>query len=266
MLLEGKNAIVYGGGGAIGGAVARVFATEGARVFLAGRTLGKLDRVAEDIRAAGGVAETAQVDVLDEQAVARHADGVAERAGRIDVVFNGFGTDNGEQGIPLVELTVDDYARPIDEYARAHFITAKAAAPHMVRQGSGVILPLSAPMARQPAPLTGSFSIAAAAVECLAKHLAAELGPHGVRVVCLRPDGIPETAARLGSHTREVWGRAAERAGLTLEQLLDMVSGGVRQLPLTVAEVAGAAALMASDHASAMTGTVANVTAGATVD
>src|SRR3712207_2973205 len=78
MLLEDKNAVIYGGGGSVGGAVARGFAREGARVFLAGRTLATLDEVAEQIRSAGGVAETAQVDALDEQAVDEHVGSVAE--------------------------------------------------------------------------------------------------------------------------------------------------------------------------------------------
>jgi 3-oxoacyl-[acyl-carrier protein] reductase len=79
MLLEGKTAVVYGGGGKVGGAVARAFASEGARVFLAGRTIGTLDEVAEDIASAGGVAETAQVDALDEQAIEKHIGEVVER-------------------------------------------------------------------------------------------------------------------------------------------------------------------------------------------
>jgi 3-oxoacyl-[acyl-carrier protein] reductase len=267
MLLEGKNAVIYGGGGAIGGAVARAFAREGAKVFLAGRTLATLDKVATEITAAGGQAETARVDALDEQAVATHADTVAKQAGSIDVSLNAIGFDNGDQGIPLVELSADEYGLPITSYTRTHFVTAKAAARHMMKQRSGAILPLSVPMARMPAPSAGSFGIAFAAVECLARQLAAELGPLGIRVVCLRPDGIPETAARLGSHTRQVWGRAAERLGITLEQLLDMVSaGGVLQRPLTVDQVADVAAFMASDRASGMTATVANITGGAVVD
>jgi NAD(P)-dependent dehydrogenase (short-subunit alcohol dehydrogenase family) len=99
MLLDGRNAVIYGGGGAIGGAVARAFAREGARVHLAGRTLAPLERVAEQVRAAGGVAETAVVDALDEGAVDQHADAVA----------------------------------------RGMFLTSRAAARHMLRQGSGVI-------------------------------------------------------------------------------------------------------------------------------
>jgi 3-oxoacyl-[acyl-carrier protein] reductase len=88
MLLEGKNAIIYGAGGSIGGQVARTFAGEGARVFLTGRTRDKLEAVAANITAAGGAAEVAQLDALDEQAVDRHADAVAAKAGSLDVSFN----------------------------------------------------------------------------------------------------------------------------------------------------------------------------------
>jgi 3-oxoacyl-[acyl-carrier protein] reductase len=88
MLLEGKNAVIYGAGGAIGGAVTRVFAREGARDFLAGRTLAKVEAVAEEIRDAGGAVEAAQGDALDETAVDEHTDVVAASAGGIDISFN----------------------------------------------------------------------------------------------------------------------------------------------------------------------------------
>lgn len=88
VLLEDKNAVIYGAGGSIGGAAARAFAREGAKVHLAGRTLESLEEVAGQIRSAGGVAETAQVDAIDEQAVDQHADGVVASAGGIDGSFN----------------------------------------------------------------------------------------------------------------------------------------------------------------------------------
>ncbi len=88
MLLENKNAVIYGAAGSVGGAVARTFAREGAKVHLAGRTLESLDEVAEEIRSAGGAAETAQVDAMDETAVDQHADAVAASAGGIDISFN----------------------------------------------------------------------------------------------------------------------------------------------------------------------------------
>jgi 3-oxoacyl-[acyl-carrier protein] reductase len=265
MLLENKNAVIYGGGGAIGGAVARAFAREGARVFLAGRTRAKLDRVAEEIAAAGGRAETAEVDALDERAVETHAELVAARAGGIDVTLNAVGIVH-VQGPPLAELSFEDYARPIAAYTRTNFLTAKAVARHMARQGSGVILTLSNPGSRLSGPGFLGMGVACGAVETFSRILAGELGPAGVRVVCLRPDAIPEAVAT--SHSREVFAGPAARAGTTVEAMLaERARTGtlLRRFP-TLAEVAEFAAFVASDRASAMTGAIANLTCGSLVD
>ena len=107
--------------------MARAFAREGARVFLAGRTLATLDEVAEEIRSAGGVAETQQVDALDEKAVDEHADAVAEKAGGIDISFNLI--SHGElHGAPLAEMSLADFERPIVTAVRTTFLTSRAAA------------------------------------------------------------------------------------------------------------------------------------------
>ena len=144
MLLQNKNAVIYGGGGAIGGAVARAFAREGAKVFLAGRTLAKLGAVAREISTAGGAVETAQVDALDEQAVEKHLEAVINQAGRIDISFNAVGF-NEIQGIPLIDLSLEDFIFPITCWSRTVFLTSRAAARRMVRQGAGVILTINAP-------------------------------------------------------------------------------------------------------------------------
>jgi 3-oxoacyl-[acyl-carrier protein] reductase len=136
VLLEGKNAVIYGGGGSIGGAVARAFAREGARVHLAGRTLETLEKVAEKIRSAGGAAETAVVDALDEGAVDRHADRVAAEAGAIDISFNAI-THPHKHGIPLAEMAVDDFLAPVQVAVRTTFLTARAAARHMIPGAPG---------------------------------------------------------------------------------------------------------------------------------
>src|ERR1700674_2012034 len=111
-LLDGKTAIIYGGGGGIGGGVARTFAREGARVFLAGRTQATLEAVAKDIKTAGGLAEVAIVDALDEKAVDEHVKEVVAKAGRVDVSFNLI-TRGDAQGTLLVEMTTDDLLRGV---------------------------------------------------------------------------------------------------------------------------------------------------------
>jgi 3-oxoacyl-[acyl-carrier protein] reductase len=265
LMLEGKNAVIYGGGGAIGGAAARAFAREGARVFLAGRTRAKLEAVAGDIAAQGGSAEVAEVDALDERAVVAHADAVVATAGSIDIALNAVGIPH-LQGTPVAELSLEDFAHPINAYTRTHFITAKAVARHMAVRRSGAILLMSTPGAYLPGTGYLGYGVACAAKEALSRLLAAELAPSGIRVICLRPHAIPQ-AALAGSHSRDVFRPAAERAGLTVEQMLAGAAQGtlLKRLP-TLAEVADVAAFMASDRAGAMTGTVANLTCGLLVD
>ena len=195
MLLENNNAIIYGGGGAIGGVVARTFAREGARVFLAGRTRESLDVVAKDIRSAGGSAEVDELDALDEQAVDEHARAVASQVGSIDVSFNLISRGD-VQGIPLVEMTVEDFVRPITTGITTNFVTARAAARRMIEQGSGVILALDSGSANGSPIMMGGTGPADAATDTFIRNLAAEVGPHGVRVVGIWTAGVPETLSR----------------------------------------------------------------------
>lgn len=265
MLLQDKSAVIYGGGGAIGGAVARVFAREGARVFLAGRTLAKLDEVAQYISAAGGKAETAEVDALDPRAVDRHADAVAAKAGGIDITLNAVGIVH-VQGTPFTELSSADYAHPITAYTRTNFLTAKAVARHMVERGSGVILTLSTPGSRLSGAGFLGYGVTCGAIETFSCILAGELGATGIRVVCLRPDVIPEALAT--SHAREVFKGYTERAGISIEEMqAERARTGtlLKRFP-TLGEVAEFAAFVASDRASATTGAIINLTCGSLVD
>jgi NAD(P)-dependent dehydrogenase (short-subunit alcohol dehydrogenase family) len=253
MLLREKTAIIYGAGGAIGGAVARAFGAEGARVFLSGRSLGPVQAVAREIAAAGGSAEAAQVDALDEEAVDRYTDRVAEQAGGIDVCFNAIGV-HAVQGTPLTELPLNDFAYPITTWTSTQFLTARAAARHMVTKRKGVILTLTASPARLAIPGAGGFGVACVAIEGLTRTLAAELGPRGVRVVCLRPHRIGDSGASADPRSQEAEFRRF---------LEDMTL--LKRLP-TLAEVANTAVFLASDNAGAITGAVANLTAGMSVD
>ena len=262
MLLEDKTAVIYGAGGAIGGAVARAFAREGARVFLTGRNVANLDAVADDIVAAGGIAETAQVDALDAKAVDEHLDTVVERAGGLDVSLNAIGPGPTPHRTPLTELSADDFARPIGFYTNSNFITATAAARRMSGQGSGVIVTLTAVPGRLPAGLIGGAAAAWGAVEAFSRSLALEVGPAGIRVVCLRAHAIPETPL-----IEENFATAASAAGVTPAEFRAILEKGtlLKRLP-TLAQVADTAAFLASDRAGAMTATVANVSAGSITD
>jgi 3-oxoacyl-[acyl-carrier protein] reductase len=248
MLLENRTAIVYGASGAMGGAVTRAFAREGARLFLAARTLATLDALAVELRAAGATVDTASVDVMDVAAVQAHADRVVETAGRIDISFNAVDV-RARQGRPLVDMSLDDFMLPITDAAQIHFITATTAARQMIRQGSGVIILLSSTAAKESRHQMGGFSFACAGIEALTRGLAGEVGRQGVRVVGLRPNRTPETTP---SFPPEAFDQLTK----------DTLSG---RLPL-LREVADAAVFLASDGAGAMTGAVMNLSAGAIID
>lgn len=258
MLLENKNAVIYGAGGSIGGAVARTFAREGATVFLAGRTRETLEKVASDIEGAGGRAEVAAVDALDGQAVDDHAGEIVEQAGSIDVSFNAISIQD-VQLIPLSDMSRDDFMRPISTGLAANFLTTTAAARRMALQGSGVILTLSSSAVRAFAPgaYVGGFGIAGTATEALTKQLASELGPQGIRAICLRTEGIPESWE--GASTED-WSASTDEIEAFLKErsLLGRVT--------TLADFSNAAAFLASDLAGATTGTVFNLTSGTVVD
>jgi 3-oxoacyl-[acyl-carrier protein] reductase len=261
MLLQNKNAVIYGAGGSVGGAVARAFAREGARVFMAGRTLAALDAAANEIVSDGGIAETAQVDAFDKGAVEKHMDDVVKHAGSVDICFNLISLGDA-QGAPLVDMTQDHFLMPISNAMKTQFLTATAAGRHMVRQGSGVILALTAQAGRKPYLATGGFGVACAAIEGLCRQLAAELGSNGVRVVCLRSSGSPDTPG-----VRAAMQKHADNAGVSLAEweakIADVTM--LKRMP-RLAEVANVAALMASDYANVVTGAVANVTCGELVD
>jgi NAD(P)-dependent dehydrogenase (short-subunit alcohol dehydrogenase family) len=255
-LLEGKNAIVYGGGGSLGGGVARTFAREGATVFLAGRTRAALERVADDIAAAGGRAEVAVVDALDERAVDEHAADVAAKAGGIDVSFN-LVPRGDDQGTPLVDMTTERFLHAITTGARTAFLTARAAGRHMARQGSGVILHLTSASSRGTMPGMGNTGPTDAATEAFHRYLAAELGPSGVRVVGIHTAGVAGTltpekiAAVSGDAPIDIAAIAAGSAQMTM----------LRRQP-DVQQIADTAAFLASDRAGAITSGIVNATCG----
>jgi 3-oxoacyl-[acyl-carrier protein] reductase len=257
VLLEGKCAVVYGGGGAVGAAVAKAFAAEGARVALTGRSVEPLEAVMAEISDAGGQAEVALVDAFDEHAVDDHLKRLVGEAGRVDISFNAVGLSY-VIGEPLTDATADDFVTTIDAAMRTHFVTAISAGRQMAQAGSGVILTIIASSSRAPMPNQGTLSIVGAATEALCRQLAVDLGPKGVRVVCLCSAGSPDAPG-----VDYAMNLAAESAGMSREAFETQYAQGaaLKRLP-RLAEVGAVAALMASDRASAVTATVANVTCG----
>jgi NAD(P)-dependent dehydrogenase (short-subunit alcohol dehydrogenase family) len=259
MLLQDKVAVIYGAGGAVGGAVARAFAREGATLFVTGRHLAPVEALAKDIVAAGGAAEGAEVDTLDERAVDQHLQSVIDQAGHLDISFDAVGIPSAKLlGVPLAELDVERFSLPITTYTRSYFLTARLAARRMVANRSGVIMTVTTLQSRTGFPTAGGFGPAMAAKEALTRELSAELAPHGVRVVGLRPQGIPGTDS-----LKEAFEPRAKTSGMTLEQFQAAGASRTHTRRLsTLAELADVAAFMASDKASGMTGTVINLSMG----
>lgn len=261
-MLKGKNAVIYGAAGGIGDAVARAFARDGARVFLTGHIEGPVEALAKEIVSTNGRAEAAEVDALDEQAVERHLRSVIAKAGRVDISFNAVGIRNtGIVGLPLTDLDADQFILPITTYAMAYFLTSRAAARHMIPNKSGVIMTVTAYHSRMGLPLVGGYGPAQALKEALTRDLSAELAPHGIRVVGLRPQGMPTTRT-----IREAYEPRAMASGMSWEQWQTMLASRTHPRRLmTVDEMANVAVFMASDQASGVTGTTVNLTMG-TVD
>jgi NAD(P)-dependent dehydrogenase (short-subunit alcohol dehydrogenase family) len=261
MMLNDKVAVIYGAGGAVGGAAAKAFAREGARLFLTGHRLTPVEAVAKDIASAGGSAEAAAVDALDERAIDEHLQSVTDHAGRVDISVNAVGIpDTGIVGVPLVDLDLERFSLPIIAYATSYFLTARLAARRMVPNRSGVIMTVTAIPARRGTPLNGGYGPAQAAKEALTRELSAELAPQGVRVVGLRPHGMPQTDS-----LKEVFD--AKAFDMTWEQWRGLLASTTHaRRASTLEELAHMAAFMASDRASGVTGTTVDLTMGSLDD
>jgi 3-oxoacyl-[acyl-carrier protein] reductase len=254
-MFQNKNAIVYGAGGSLGGAVAKALADAGARVFLTGRHVGPVQQVADAILAAGGKAEVDVVDALDEKAVKEHIKGVVEKAGTVDVSFNAIGVEV-VQNIPLVDMEADDFIRPMSLLMQSRFYTARAAGRIMMQQGSCVILSLTATPGGIGYPYTGGFAPACCAIESFSRNLASELGVYGVRVVNIRSGGSPDS---------KVFKEAIDNDPEVMAPVLRQMEADtmLKKLPL-MADIANTAVFLASDMAGSITGVTVDVTSGTT--
>jgi len=255
MLLKNKNAIIYGAGGSIGSTVAKAFAKEGARMFLAGRDLGKVQAVADEITSSGGKAEAVSVDAMDEQAVNAYVEKIKSLAGSIDISFNLIDLQV-IQNMPLTDMSLADFTRPAAIAMQSHFLTDTAAAKVMMKQGSGVVLSLTATPGGVAYPGVAGFGPACSAIETFSRNLASEAGIHGVRVVNIRSAGSPDSF---------VFKDAIEKYPEVMKGVLSGMEGDtmLKKLPL-MADIAHTAVFLASDMAASITGVTIDVTCGTT--
>jgi NAD(P)-dependent dehydrogenase (short-subunit alcohol dehydrogenase family) len=233
------------------------FARAGAKLFLCGRTVQPLQALATRIASVGGHADVATVDALDAEAVEQHADAVVSKGRTLDISFNLI-TVPHTQGRNLVDLTEEDFAKPVRDTAATHFITATTAARRMVPQGRGVILMMTTQPGRLALPLSGPFGASCALIEGFARNLAGEVGPSGVRVNCLLSTGSPEAPGVTAAMELHAKGH-----GKSLEE---MKASFINQTPLrrftTLEDVARTATFLASDDASAITASAVNISCG----
>jgi NAD(P)-dependent dehydrogenase (short-subunit alcohol dehydrogenase family) len=255
MLLQNKNAVIYGAGGSLGGAVAKALAASGARVFLTGPRPGSLQKLAGGIIASGGLADIDEVDALDEKSVQNHLTKIIRESGKIDISFNAMGV-KVVQNIPLVDIPVKDFIGPVTAMTKSQFITATSAGRIMMKQGSGIILSLTATPGGIGYPYTGGFAPACSAMETLSKNLASELGPYGVRVVNMRSGGSPDSA---------VFKNAMDNNPEIMKTVLRKMEEDtmLKKLPL-MQDIANLAVFLCSDLASKITGVTVDVTCGTT--
>ncbi len=260
-LLEGKTAVIYGAAGNIGRGTAKAFAREGAMVYVAGHNLDLVKSLAEEITSAGGLAEAALVDALDMNSVEEQLRGVIASRGRLDVSYNLISTSVA-MGKQLSQLSPAQFEEAAFARPKSCFITSTAAARIMQRKKSGVILGITAGNGRLPVKDTGGFPVGNAAIEALLKQLAMEVGPQGVRVVCLRTGATPESPV-----LQAVYARLAQVRGTTKEEVerAEADHTALKRSPF-IAEVANAAVIMASDYASAITATPVNASCGEMID
>lgn len=269
MLLKDKIAVVYGASGGVGSAIARKFALEGARVYLTARRLDPIKNIAAEISKSGGTAKAAEVDALDENAIETHLDSVIAESGKIDISFNTVGipaslvAEKGMQGLPLTDIPLESFTLPIATYTRANFLTGRAAVRRMVqKQTRGVILMHTPEPARMGLPLLGGMAPAWAAMEALCRSFSAEFASNGVRALCLRTTGLPETKT-----IEIVFGIHAKVLGVDWDQARNFMESTTHaRRSSTLEELTNVAAFLASDLAKGLTGTVANLTLGKAAD
>ena len=254
-ILQNKNAIIYGAGGSLGGAVAKGLAEAGAKVFLTGRNLASVQRVADEILKSGGNAEVDVVDALDEKAINLHIEKVIKNAGTVDISFNAIGI-NVVMNVPLIDIAMNDFVQPISTTMQTRFLTAKAAAKAMIKQKSGVILTLTATPGGIGYPYNGGFAPACCAVENFSMNLAIELGIYGIRVVNMRSGGSPDSA---------VFKNAMDTDPENMKPIIKQMEADtmLKRLPL-MADIANLAVFLSSDLAGKITGVTVDISSGTT--
>ncbi|MEM7572863.1 MAG: SDR family oxidoreductase [Bacteroidota bacterium] len=247
--LKHKNAVVFAASGEIATATARAFAMQGAHVFLSARRLAPIQKLAEEIRQQDGQAQAAIVDATNEAAINQYLDGLVQEAGPIDIVFNGIGlrAQDAAYGLPATELSYEQFLLPLKTILGSQFLTSRVVAQRMIQaQHPGTILLLTASLSRLKMGMMSGITAACTGIEGLTRSLAGELGPFGIRVLCMNPTAIQESRT-----IRETNAANAAQLGISPEALAEniMRSNLLGKSP-SLNDIGQFAAFLASDAGS----------------
>ncbi len=257
MQLNGQVALITGGGRGIGRAIARIFAEEGASVFLAARTKDELTATAKEILAAGGTVAFATADVARE-ADCRHIVSAARNTlGPISILVN----NAGHYGpvVPVEEYPLAEFDHVIAVHLRAAFLLSHLVLPEMYAKQTGVILNISSLSAKSAFSWGSAYAAAKAGMLALTRVTAAEAARKGVRVNAICPGPVTETVM-----SKDLGAVLAKKIGVSSEeQLAGFLQSILQGRGQTADEIARAALFLCSDASSAMTGQSINVDGGA---
>ena len=256
MLLQDQVALITGSGRGIGRAIARLFAKEGASLFLTARTEKELAETAQEISQSGGQAAYAKADLSLEAECAHVAAAARDRFGRVDILVN----NAGHYGpvVPVEDYPLAEFDRVITIHLRAAFLLSKLVLPEMYARGSGIILNVSSLSAKAAYSWGSAYAAAKAGMLGLTRVTAAEGARKGVRVNAICPGPVAETQM-----SKELGQALSEKMGVSPKEQLDGFLNGLLQgRAQTADEIARAALFLCSGQSSAMTGQSINVDGG----
>lgn len=259
--LQDKIAVVFAASGAIADAVAKSFAQYGAKVYVSGRDLQAVSKLAAEIRENGGWAEAAQVDAMQEADIENHFRKIVQAQGKVDIIFNGIGirVSEGGYGTPTVQLPFEQFMKPLQTHVGSQFLTARIGAKYMLEtQSSGTILMLTASLSRLKTPLMAGITAACSAIEGLTRVMAAEFGRAGIKVICMNPTALTETRTIQETNIAN-----AKTMGIKAEALAQMIAqGNLLGKSPTLQDVGQTAAWLVSDAGAVFNSHVLDVDFG----